>query len=189
MRIGVETVFYLTSRSSFGEFGLVWYLKGSQPKILRLTLPGNHQQLEATLALDYPHAIEEGQPDLVALAGDIRRYLDGEDLRFDLCFLDWGVCSDYQIRVLRAESGIPRGWISTYGRIASVLGVPGGSRAVGNALAANPFPLLVPCHRAVRSNGDLGGYQGGLKMKRDLLEMEGVVFCSPTKVSLNKVYY
>ena len=76
-----------------------------------------------------------------------------------------------------------------YGRIARKLGVPGGGRAVGSALAANPFPLLIPCHRAVRSTGELGGYQGGLEMKKALLEMEGVVFRSPTRVSLDKVYY
>ena len=81
------------------------------------------------------------------------------------------------------------GSLSTYGRIARELGVVGGGRAVGNALAANPFPLLIPCHRAVRSTGALGGYQGGLEMKKALLEMEGVVFSSPIKVSLNKVYY
>ncbi len=91
--------------------------------------------------------------------------------------------------MLQAEYGIPRGWVSTYGRIARELGVVGGGRAVGNALASNPFPLLIPCHRAVRSTGALGGYQGGLEMKKALLEMEGVVFNSPTKASLIKVYY
>jgi methylated-DNA-[protein]-cysteine S-methyltransferase len=53
------------------------------------------------------------------------------------------------------------------------LGKPGGARAVGGALVHNPFPIIVPCHRAVRSNGQLGGFQGGQKMKRALLEFKG----------------
>ncbi len=88
-----------------------------------------------------------------------------------------------------AEHGIPRGWVSTYGRIAARLGVPGGARAVGNALAKNLFPIVIPCHRAVRSGGKLGGYQGGLEMKRALLKMEGVGFTPSGKVALEKVYY
>ena len=64
--------------------------------------------------------------------------------------------------------------VSTYRRIAAHLGVPKGARAVGNALATNPFPIVIPCHRAIRSDGALGGYQGGLAMKRALLMQEGV---------------
>jgi methylated-DNA-[protein]-cysteine S-methyltransferase len=126
---------------------------------------------------------------MISLAGDIRSYLDGESLRFDLRYLAREVCTEFQTRVLQAEYEIPRGWVSTYGRIARKLGVPGGSRAVGNALATNPFPLLIPCHRAVRATGALGGYQGGVEMKKTLLEMEGVTFSSSTEVSLAKVYY
>ncbi|MHA1663588.1 MAG: methylated-DNA--[protein]-cysteine S-methyltransferase, partial [Candidatus Thorarchaeota archaeon] len=55
-------------------------------------------------------------------------------------------------------------------------------RAVGNALARNPFPIIVPCHRAIRSDRTLGGFQGGLKMKRRILEMEGVEFDSTSRV-------
>ena len=180
---------YLISPSIFGNFGIIWRELDDQPRILRVTLPGKTSQLEAALRDEYPLAEEGVQPDLEALAGDIRRFLDGEDVHFDLQWLAWENCTAFQSRVLRAEYRIPRGWVSTYGRIARELGVVGGGRAVGNALAANPFPLLIPCHRAVRSTGALGGYQGGLEMKKALLEMEGVVFSSSIKVSLNKVYY
>jgi methylated-DNA-[protein]-cysteine S-methyltransferase len=64
--------------------------------------------------------------------------------------------------------------MSTYQRIAGHLGNPQAARAVGTALAHNPFPIIVPCHRAIRSDGTLGGFQGGMEMKRILLEMEGV---------------
>jgi len=83
-------------------------------------------------------------------------------------------CSKFQQKVLRAASAIPRGKISTYQRIAKQIGKPKAVRAVGRALANNPFPLIIPCHRVIRSDGSLGGYQGGLKMKRALLKKEGV---------------
>jgi methylated-DNA-[protein]-cysteine S-methyltransferase len=95
------------------------------------------------------------------------------------------LCPGFQRRVLLAEHGIPRGSVSSYSRIASHLGVERGARAVGSALATNPFPILIPCHRAIRSDGTLGGYQGGLKMKRTLLEMEGVAFDGSGRVLQN----
>jgi methylated-DNA-[protein]-cysteine S-methyltransferase len=88
-----------------------------------------------------------------------------------------------------AEHRIPRGWVSTYGRIAKSLAVPRGARAVGSALSHNPFPIIIPCHRALRSNGELGGFQGGLAMKRALLELEGVQFSPTGRVLTDRVYY
>jgi methylated-DNA-[protein]-cysteine S-methyltransferase len=67
--------------------------------------------------------------------------------------------------------------------------VPGAARAVGTALARNPFPIIIPCHRTVRSNGDLGGFGGGLKMKRELLELEGVQFSTTGRVLTDRFYY
>jgi methylated-DNA-[protein]-cysteine S-methyltransferase len=69
------------------------------------------------------------------------------------------------------------------------LGKPSAARAVGRALATNPFPIIIPCHRAVRSDGSLGGYQGGLAMKRALLEMEGVEFDARGRVATPGFYY
>ena len=85
--------------------------------------------------------------------------------------------------------GIPRGRVSTYKRIAAHLGSPTGARAVGNALAGNPFPIIIPCHRAVRSDMSLGGYQGGLSMKRRLLEMEGITFDDTGRIATKKLFY
>ncbi|MEE9618423.1 MAG: MGMT family protein [Anaerolineae bacterium] len=98
-------------------------------------------------------------------------------------------CSEFQRRVLLAEHRIPRGWVSTYGRIAIRVGVPGGARAVGGALARNPFPIIIPCHRAIRSDGQLGGFQGGLRMKQSLLELEGIEVAQTGKVLTDRLYY
>lgn len=98
-------------------------------------------------------------------------------------------CSDFQREVLLAEHGIPRGMVSTYGRIARRVGRATAARAVGTALARNPFPIVIPCHRAIRSDGTLGGYLGGLPMKRALLEMEEIVVSKEGKVVDPKYYY
>jgi O-6-methylguanine DNA methyltransferase len=69
---------------------------------------------------------------------------------------------------------IPPGKVATYGDIAKALGHPNSSRAVGRILAKNPNPIIVPCHRVVKSNGQIGGYASGEKRKKDLLEKEGI---------------
>ena len=79
--------------------------------------------------------------------------------------------------------------MSTYQRIAGHLGHPRAARAVGTALAHNPFPIIVPCHRAIRSNGTLGGFQGGVEMKRALLEMEGVLVDGSGRVVPGQLFY
>ena len=86
------------------------------------------------------------------------------------------LCPDFQRRTLAQEHRTPPGTVTTYARLAAACGQPRGARAVASALSHNPFPLLIPCHRTVRSDGSLGGYQGGLAMKRWLLEREGVSF-------------
>lgn len=116
-------------------------------------------------------------------------FFEGKIVQFNLGVIDLDTCSEFQRRVLIAEYGIPRGWISTYGRIATHLGHPHAARAVGKALATNPFPVIIPCHRAIRTDGALGGYQGGLLMKKKLLEMEGIQFTNSQKIKMNKVYY
>jgi methylated-DNA-[protein]-cysteine S-methyltransferase len=126
---------------------------------------------------------------ILELGERIRRFLVGEPLKFDLDAVAFEICSTFQRRVLLAEYEIPRGWISTYGRISKNLGIMKGARAVGRVLSRNPFPIIIPCHRAVRSNGELGGFQGGLRMKRALLEYEGVSISNEGKVLTTRIYY
>lgn len=80
----------------------------------------------------------------------------------------------FQRSVLKAISKIPAGETMTYGEVAKVAGRPGAARAVGNVMACNPIPLILPCHRVVASNG-LGGFAGGLDVKRKLLKLEGAL--------------
>jgi len=93
---------------------------------------------------------------------------------FDL-HLDLDQLHGFQKDVLKIASQIPFGEVLTYGQIASQLSKPGASRAVGTALARNPLPILIPCHRVVAANGHLKGYLGkkGIAAKKWLLELEG----------------
>ena len=100
-----------------------------------------------------------------------------------------GMASDSSARIKAVLAAIPRGRVTTYQLLAKHLGSPRAARAVGTALATNPFPIVIPCHRAIRSDGTLGGYQGGLKMKRSLLEMEGVRFCDAGRVETDGYFY
>lgn len=81
-------------------------------------------------------------------------------------------CTDFQNKVLKAVSLIPYGETRTYSDIAKKIRNPKASRAVGSALANNPFPIIIPCHRVIRSDGEIGNYQGGKRMKKFLLELE-----------------
>ncbi|HIF37097.1 MAG TPA: methylated-DNA--[protein]-cysteine S-methyltransferase [Marine Group III euryarchaeote] len=82
----------------------------------------------------------------------------------------------FQVKVWNELKKIPRGEVRTYKEIAIKIGKPKAARAVANACALNPNPIIVPCHRVIRSNGELGGYSGpgGIKQKKELLENEGL---------------
>jgi len=89
--------------------------------------------------------------------------------------LDWRLATPFQRRVLELLRAFPRRRVLTYGGLARAVGCAGGARAVGRALATNPFPILVPCHRVVRADRALGGYVGGEWRKRRLLEVDGIL--------------
>jgi methylated-DNA-[protein]-cysteine S-methyltransferase len=84
--------------------------------------------------------------------------------------------TEFQIKVLVRTAGIPRGKTLTYGELAAMVGHPGACRAVGTALRKNPFPIIIPCHRVIRSDGSLGNYSsGGTARKRALLLEENAI--------------
>ena len=101
----------------------------------------------------------------------LTRYFEGEKIGFS-DELDLRASTDFQQDVWKTTCSIPYGETETYGWVAEKLGKPGSVRAVGQALARNPLPIIVPCHRVVGSGGSLGGYSGGLELKKRLLELE-----------------
>jgi methylated-DNA-[protein]-cysteine S-methyltransferase len=181
--------FYILLSSAFGTLGILWQETGTGPRIHRVVLPDERTPVEDLIQGSFAGASPGSCPPITQLGERVQSFLEGEALRFELDLVALESCSDFQRRVLLAEHQIPRGWVSTYGRIARHLGKPGGARAVGGALAHNPFPIIVPCHRAVRSDGQLGGFQGGQKMKRALLEFEGIAFSRTGRVLTDRMYY
>jgi methylated-DNA-[protein]-cysteine S-methyltransferase len=161
---------------------ILWSLYLGLPKIRHVLLSRPGLSAKQTFKFLFPDSIASSSAEVDALADRIAAFLAGEDLRFSLEVARLDPCSPFQQKVLRAEHGIPRGKVSTYQRIAGHLGDPRAARAVGTALAHNPFPIIVPCHRAIRSDGTLGGFQGGMEMKRALLQMEGVLVAGSGRV-------
>ena len=102
---------------------------------------------------------------------ELDQYFAGDRRGFDVG-LDWRLTRGFGRRVLEAAARIPFGSVSTYKQVAAQAGSPRGSRAAGNALGANPIPIIVPCHRLLHTTGGLGGYTGGLERKRLLLAVE-----------------
>jgi methylated-DNA-[protein]-cysteine S-methyltransferase len=103
---------------------------------------------------------------------ELEEYFAGQRQRFELP-LDWSLTRGFSRRVLEATYRIPFGSVSTYSGVATEAGSPRAYRAAGNALGANPIPIVVPCHRILHAGGGLGGYTGGLERKRVLLSLEG----------------
>jgi len=173
----------------FGSVGILWTDLNDNPKIVRILLSKPGLSAEDQVTGLYPNSQASSCAEIDDIATAIKGLLEGEEIDFLLDIADLSLCTEFQQLVLRAEHMIPRGSISTYQLIAEYLGKRNGARAVGNALANNPFPLIVPCHRAVRSDRYLGGYQGGLEMKRALLEKEGIPFDEAGRVSGMQFHY
>lgn len=111
---------------------------------------------------------------LDAVTRELDEYFAGKRREFDL-EIDWRYASGFGLKVLRQTAKIPFGRVRSYADVARRAGSPRASRAAGNALASNRVPIVVPCHRVVRTGGALGGYGGGLPRKEFLLKLEGAL--------------
>jgi len=104
---------------------------------------------------------------------ELGEYFEGKRRRFEVPIdLRWG--TEFQRKVLEAASRIPFGECLCYADVAKRVGRPNAQRAVGSALGKNPVAIVIPCHRVVASGGGLGGYTGGLDVKRTLIQIEGI---------------
>ena len=180
--------FYTTFSSPFETFTIVWKEIDSNLWIQRIFLSDPEHKSEIKAFNAFKQIKIGSSSPITSLGEKIQGFLEGEMVEFELDLLDFNRCLEIQKKVLLAEYEIPRGWVSTYKRIAEKIGVRNGARVVGNALARNPFPIVIPCHRAIKSNGKLGGFQGGVEMKRVLLEMEGIEFSEKGKVITDRIY-
>ncbi|TFH07936.1 MAG: methylated-DNA--[protein]-cysteine S-methyltransferase [Candidatus Thorarchaeota archaeon] len=173
-------MYFTLVETSFGHIGIV-YRDLVSSKVVAILLPRTKKESLQVVKSQFPEA-QQGPDDLLgSLKGMLIDYFDGVRVKFPLNVLDLSICYPFQIKVLKAEWSIPYGKTASYRCVANKIH-SNAYRAVGNALARNPFPIIIPCHRAIRSDRTLGGFQGGLKMKRRILKMEGVEFDSLGRV-------
>ena len=111
------------------------------------------------------------------MAEDLERFAAGEPVDFGRVTLDTNHLTPFGRRIVTACRRIPFGQTRSYSQLAAICGSPGAARAVGQVMAKNRFPLVVPCHRVLAAGGRIGGFSApdGLRMKRRLLSIEGVV--------------
>jgi len=152
----------LVARTPRGLVRLAYTDAGSEDEVL--------QDLAGKLSpriLEAPERLDETRREL-------EEYFEGRRASFDLP-IDWSLTRGFTGRVLRETARIGFGKTSTYAEVAGGAGSPRAVRAAGNALGANPIPVVVPCHRVLRTGGALGGYTGGAERKEFLLRLEGVL--------------
>ena len=139
--------------------------------------------LQASLQLSdqWTYSIQGADPNLsIAISSWIEHYLQGSPIPFQgrLCLER---CTPFEREALNALSMLPFGELISYGELGQRIGRPRSARAIGNVCHKNPYPLLIPCHRVIYANGDLGGFAYDLELKRRLIERERELALSPMK--------
>ena len=114
---------------------------------------------------------KEGWENLIK---DIKKYFIGNKVDFSNWQLDLNEYTDFQRSILQTVKKIPYGKIQTYKKVAETANYPKAYRAVGNTMRNNPIPLIIPCHRVIKSDGTLGGFSGkeGIALKKRMIDLE-----------------
>lgn len=168
---GLLDVAYATADSPFGRLLLATTERG----VVRIGLPNqDSDELLEDLARRVSPRVLEAPQRLDEARRELELYFAGRLTDFDLP-LDWSLTQGFRRKAQRAIARIPYGQTRSYTEIAASAGNERAVRAAGTACGANPLPIVVPCHRVLRTGGALGGYGGGLPMKKALLRMEGVL--------------
>jgi methylated-DNA-[protein]-cysteine S-methyltransferase len=168
---GLLDVAYANVDSPFGPLLLAATPRG----LVRVNLPNYdpEETLEELAAKVSPRVLEVPAK-FERARRELDLYFEGKLTEFDLP-IDWQLTHGFRGKVQRAIKRIPFGQTRTYTEMARSAGNERAVRAAGTACGSNPIPIVVPCHRVLRSGGGLGGYGGGLPMKEELLKLEGVL--------------
>jgi methylated-DNA-[protein]-cysteine S-methyltransferase len=144
--------------------------------ILRIILPAENPEevLEDLARKVSGRILGVSTPAITTTRRELDEYFDGRRRTFDVP-LDWTLTRAFRREVLHATTLIPYGDTSSYRKVASAAGRPKAVRAAGSALANNPLPILVPCHRVLRTDGTIGQYTGGIAAKTQLLTLEKAI--------------
>ena len=147
-------------KTKYGNF----YLEATPNGLSRFEFPSKRAK---SLAGAHDSALKKA-------AAMIGQYFEGKPVAFDQLKMDLSTFTPAEQKVLKTLAKIRRGQVVTYQELAEKAGFPKGARFVGNVMRKNRLPVLLPCHRVLRSGGGLGGYSLGLSWKKRLLELEGV---------------
>jgi len=161
---------------SLFETELGWFaLAGSGERVCRLMMGQPSRQAARESILRFTDGPVEFRPWHPDLERRLVSYAEGAAVDFDDIEIDGERYTPFQQRVVANCRRIPRGATASYGELAAKSGSPRAARAVGNTMAANRFPIIVPCHRVVGAAGALGGFSApaGIRLKEQLLELEG----------------
>lgn len=164
----IDHIIFASFDTSLGWMGIV----GSPDGLKRVILPQKSKEAVLYQVMSYGCVTEEQSS---AMFGDLpnrlRWYLEGKPVDFP-DKLDLAEATHFQYDVWRLVRNIPYGETRSYGWVASRLGLPKAARSVGQALGRNPLPIIVPCHRVIKSDGRLGGFGGGVGIKELFLRLE-----------------
>jgi methylated-DNA-[protein]-cysteine S-methyltransferase len=182
-------MFYQIIKAGKDEIGLVWSDAAGKPQVERVYLPNDSEGMIKRIIRDFPSVSK--MPRTIANGFDqlIADLYNGKQRHFSLTILNLSGLSEFSTRVLTQTCKIPRGRVATYSGLAAKIGHPRAGRAVGTALANNPFPIIIPCHRVVRAGGSPGQFGGGSHMKKQLLEKEGNIFNKSGRVPFKNMVY
>jgi methylated-DNA-[protein]-cysteine S-methyltransferase len=169
---GLLDVAYTSVESPLGPLVVATTAKGLV-RVSYSEFRGEDEVLE-DLARRVSPRVLEAPARLDPVRRELDEYFEGRRQDFDIP-IDWSYLAGFTREVLRATAAIPFGDVSTYAGVAAAAGSPRATRAAGNALGANPMPVIVPCHRVLRTGGQLGGYTGGIERKEFLLRLEGML--------------
>lgn len=163
---------YSIFKTSLGYMGVV-----ASPKGLHMVILPRKSEKEIKGAFEEHYAVEIYRDDkkLAGIANKIKNFLRGKMVAFRENF-DVGGATPFEMRVWDTVYGIPYGEVRSYAWVAKQIGNPKEVRAVGQALKRNRLPIVIPCHRVINKSGDLGGFAGGIELKRKLLKIEGRIW-------------
>jgi len=165
-----ESLKYVIFRTRWGYFGLL----GTEKGLVRASLPIADSQRVKQLLLSGIVRAESDTRFFAELGEKVKAYFEGSYVDFADTRVVLDGLSEFSSKVLTACRKIQYGRTISYGRLAKLAGRPGAGQAVGNVLSRNPVPLIIPCHRIIRSDGKLGGFSatGGIRLKQKMLELE-----------------
>ena len=168
---GLADVAYTTTETPIGPILLASTRRG----LVRVAFASERaDHVLNDLVVKISPRVLEAPEQLDEVRREIDQYFDGKRHKFELR-LDWRLSHGFRNDVLRRLVRVPYGETATYAEMAARAGSPRAYRAAGSACGSNPMPLVVPCHRVVASGGGLGGYGGGLDVKKYLLRLEGAL--------------